>query len=363
MSATDQLMTETLEGLRSGANARPQPRAIAPLSPEWHEERRKGLGSSDAAAILGLSTYARPIDIYLEKIGEAEPREDTVFTEWGRRLEPIIAQAAEDAINEERGFGVDGTYLEPVRFTQWTRAIHCRDWWPAFTHLDRRGRVDGPMVGLECKSAMSTKGWGDPATVSIADAHEVIPPAYAIQVGHHLLCTGYAAVYVAALIGYRDFRLYRVERDDAWLADLLADERDWWERHVVAGVPPEPDGSDAYRAFLTRRLGEPTAELSATPEQQLIGSRVVDAKRAADAAAKAYELERQRLESSAGGAAAITGPGWRLSLAAGRTSTSWAKAIADAEKAGVDTAALAPFIEKHTKTGDPSYRFNVTEEE
>lgn len=336
--------------------------ALVPRSLQWHAERRKGLGSSDAAAILGLSSYARPIDIYLEKIGEAEPREDTVFTDWGRRLEPIIAQAAEDALNAER------SAADPVRFTQWSAAIHCRDWWPAFTHLDRRGRVDGPMVGLECKSAMSTKGWGGisgPGTtvVSIAEAHEVIPPAYAIQVGHHLLCTGYVAVYVAALIGYRDFRLYRVERDDAWLADLLADERDWWERHVVAGVPPEPDGSDAYRAFLTRRLGEPTAELSATPEQQLMGSRVVDAKRAADAAAKAYELERQRLERSAGGAAAITGPGWRLALAAGRSSTAWTKAIADAGTAGVDITALAPFIEKHTKTGEPSYRFTISEEE
>lgn len=356
-AATDQLMTGTLQALREGAEPVRMPRAITPLSPEWHEERRKGLGSSDAAAILGLSTYARPIDIYLEKIGEAEPREDTVFTDWGRRLEPIIAQAAEDAINEGRPSDAR------VRFTQWTAAIHCRDWWPAFTHLDRRGRVDGPMAGLECKSAMSTKGWGDPATVSVADAHEVIPPAYAIQVGHHLLCTGYTAVYVAALIGYRDFRLYRVERDDAWLADLLADERDWWERHVVAGVPPDPDGSDAYRAFLSRRLGEPTAELSATPEQQLIGARVVETKRAADAAAKAYELERQRLEHSAGGASAIAGPGWRLALTSGRTSTSWAKAMDEARKAGVDTAPLDPFIEKHTKTGEPSYRFAITEEE
>lgn len=331
--------------------------APAALSPEWHELRRTGIGSSDAAAILGLSTYARPIDIYLEKIGEAEPHDDTVFTEWGRRLEPVIAQAAEAAVNEGR------SEADRVRFRQWSASIQCREWVRAFSHLDRRGRVDGLMVGLECKSGMRTKGWGDPATVSITDAHEVIPPGYAIQVGHHLMCTGYAAIYVAALIGYRDFRLYRVERDEAWLADLLEDEREWWRAHVDARIPPEPDGSEAYRAFLSKRIGTPTAELSATPEQQLIGARVLAAKRDADAAAGIYELERQRLERSAGDAAAITGPGWRLSLTAGRKSTSWASVMADARKAGIDTDPLAPLVERHTKTGEPYYRFTPTEED
>lgn len=325
---------------------------MVPLTEAWHEERRKGIGSSDAAAILGLSTYAKPIDIYLEKIGEAEPREDTAFTEWGRRLEPVIAEAAEEAINAGR------PAEERVRFTSWLPAIHCKAWWPAFTHVDRRGRVDGAMTALECKSAMSTRGWGDPATVSIVDAHEVIPPGYAIQVGHHLLCTGYAAVYVAALIGYRDFRLYRIERDEAWLDDLLADERQWWEDHVVARVPPAPDGSDAYRAFLSRRLGDPKpAPPSATPEQQLIGARLLDAKRAVAAAEALFELEKQRLEHSAGPVQSLQGPGWRLQLNAGRTTTRWADAIADAHRAGVDTDPLAPFVAKHTKAGRPYYSF------
>ncbi len=326
--------------------------AIAPLSPEWHEERRKGIGSSDAAAILGLSTYARPIDIYLQKIGEAEPTEDTVFTDWGRRLEPVIAQAAEDALNEIR---FDD---ERVRFTQWNAAIRCRDWWPAFSHLDRRGRVDGVMAGLECKSAMSTKGWGDPTTVSVADAHEVIPPAYAIQVGHHLLCTGYAAVYVAALIGYRDFRLYRVERDDAWLADLLADEREWWERHVVAGVPPDPDGDRQ----LLDRLKTQTAVLSATPEQQLIASRALEAKREREAAQARYDEEIAKLLRSMGDQKGITATSWRFGLRT-RTTTAWAKVRADAEKAGVDFGPLEPFIKKHTKTSEPYGQLEAIGEE
>lgn len=320
--------------------------AIVPLSKEWHEERSKGLGSSDIAPILGLSRHTRPIEVQLDKLGESEPRPDTVFTEWGRRLEAVIAEAAGDALD--------------TRFTRWDAAIHCRDWWIAFTHLDRRGRVDGQMVGLECKSGMSTRGWGDPATVSITEAHEVMPPDYAIQVGHHLLCTGYVAVYVAALIGYRDFRLYRVERDDAWLADLLADEQAWWQRHVVERIPVDPDGSDAYRAFLSRHSAGATAELSATPEQQLIAARVIEAKRAADTAQGVYELERQRLDRSMGDAAVVVGPGWKAARTAPRTSTAWARVVKEANAAGLD---LTPYVERFTTTGEPGFRFTATEEE
>lgn len=318
-----------------------------PLSPEWHAERRTGLGSSDIAPVLGLSTYATPLDIYLEKIGEGEQQTDTAFTDWGRRLEPVIAEAAEATINAGRPPD------DPVRFTVWTPAIRCKAWWPAFTHLDRRGRVDGQMVGLECKSGMDTRGWGDPATVSITEAHLVVPPAYAIQCGHHLLCTGYAAIYVAALIGYRDFRLYRIERDEAWLADLLADEQEFWAL-VEARTPPDPDGMIALR----RRISEQTERLSATPEQQLIASRLIAAKRAKEAAEQAFAHERDALARSMGDQRAIDGVGWRFGLRPGKTTTAWAKVRDDAEKAGVDLEPLQPFITKHTKTGEPFFQLD-----
>lgn len=323
---------------------------MVPLTPEWHEERRKGIGSSDAAAILGLSKWATQLDVYSEKMGQGEPREDTAFTEWGRRLEAVIADAAEDALN----VGREGD--ERIRFTSWLPAIHCKAWWPAFTHVDRRGRVDGAMTALECKSGMGTRGWGDPGTVSITDAHQVIPPDYAIQVGHHLLCTGYAAVYVAALIGYRDFRLYRVERDEAWLDDLLADERQWWEAHVVAGVPPDPDGMIALRA----RLAGQTAVPSATPEQQLIADRALAAKRARDAADGRYKAEVEKLARSMGDQKGISHTTWRFGMRPGRRTTAWQKVLGEVAPVGLD---LAPVIEKHTKVGEPYFQLDPIGEE
>ena len=39
---------------------------------EWLESRRKGIGGSDASAILGLNPYSSPLAVYLDKIGKSE---------------------------------------------------------------------------------------------------------------------------------------------------------------------------------------------------------------------------------------------------------------------------------------------------
>lgn len=61
---------------------------------EWLSARRKGIGASEIAAIMGIlppSWGKTPLQIYLEKIGEAEPFEGNERTRWGQILEPVIA--------------------------------------------------------------------------------------------------------------------------------------------------------------------------------------------------------------------------------------------------------------------------------
>jgi putative phage-type endonuclease len=58
---------------------------------EWIEQRRKGIGGSDIAAICGLSKWKKAIHVYLEKIGEAPETEISEAAEWGILQEPLIA--------------------------------------------------------------------------------------------------------------------------------------------------------------------------------------------------------------------------------------------------------------------------------
>lgn len=59
-------------------------------SPSWLEWRRRGIGSSDAPIILGVSPYSTPYKLWLEKTGQVIPDETSTFiTERGNELEPI----------------------------------------------------------------------------------------------------------------------------------------------------------------------------------------------------------------------------------------------------------------------------------
>lgn len=64
---------------------------------EWLALRRRGIGGSDVAAILGLSKWHSPLDVYRDKIGEGADQPDSPAMEWGRRLEPVIREKYAEA--------------------------------------------------------------------------------------------------------------------------------------------------------------------------------------------------------------------------------------------------------------------------
>lgn len=62
-------------------------------SPEWLENRKKGIGGSDASVVLGINPYKRKRDLWLEKTGRAcDPFKGNEATRKGDRLEPPMIQ-------------------------------------------------------------------------------------------------------------------------------------------------------------------------------------------------------------------------------------------------------------------------------
>ena len=59
---------------------------------EWLAQRRTGIGGSDVAAILGLSKYRSPLDVYKDKIGETPDGEQSQAAYWGTKLEDVVAR-------------------------------------------------------------------------------------------------------------------------------------------------------------------------------------------------------------------------------------------------------------------------------
>ncbi|USQ51192.1 YqaJ viral recombinase family protein [Serratia marcescens] len=68
-------------------------------------DRTKYLGGSDVAAILGISPWRTPLEVYLDKvqprIKTIDPNKQKVFTR-GQRMEPYVI----DLLAEETGFEI-----------------------------------------------------------------------------------------------------------------------------------------------------------------------------------------------------------------------------------------------------------------
>jgi len=195
---------------------------------EWLALRSQGIGSSDAAAAIGLSTYKCSLSLWLEKNGRKQPDDLTQVdaVRWGTVLEPVLAKV----------------YAEKTgRKVRRVNAILQHPEHPfMLANLDREVVTPNGTGVLEIKTAgyYSAQLWEDG-----------IPVAYQCQVLHQLAVTGHAWADVAVLIGGQDFRIYRIERDDDKIADLIHRETLFWNS-VINDQQPDPDGStDASQAL------------------------------------------------------------------------------------------------------------------
>lgn len=184
---------------------------------DWLEARRKGLGGSDAGAILGLNKWATPLDVYLDKTGQAEPIEDNDAMYWGRTLEDIVAdEYAKRTGNKVRRIN---------------KILQHKDHDFILANLDRDLISQNGI--LECKTALRSDGWGD-------DGSDEVPDSYLAQVMHYMAVTGAEFADLAVLIAGRDFRIYTITRDEDLINEIIKREVSFWNDHVLAKVVPDP---------------------------------------------------------------------------------------------------------------------------
>lgn len=210
---------------------------------QWLEERRKGIGGSDAAAVAGLSPWKSPVEVWLEKTGQVEPEEPGEAAYWGTVLEDVVAR--EFSIRTGLKVRRRNAILQHPRYP-WMLA-----------NVDRF--VVGENVGLECKttSAYNAKEWEG----------EEIPAQYILQVQHYMAVTGAYSWWLAVLIGGNRFIYKKIGRDDELIEQLIEIEKDFWENHVLANVPPELDGSPASTEFVKKMYPQATLPSVDLPSQ------------------------------------------------------------------------------------------------
>ena len=169
-------------------------------SPEWHEARARRVGSSDIAAVVGLSVYDSRFSLYHRKAGLVSEQVENDEMSWGKRLEPAVCQAFADA----------HPYLDVIEGGTWVDRDGGRVANPDRLAIDR---ATGVVAVVEAKTAQHDDEWGEPGT-------DQIPPGYYAQVQHQLDVLGLTYAYVPVLIRGVDFRIYEVPYDAGRAAEL-----------------------------------------------------------------------------------------------------------------------------------------------
>ena len=194
---------------------------------EWLEVRKTGIGSSDAAASVGLNPYQSQLELWMVKTGrgaalpQIDPNDDSTPMFWGSMLESFVA-AHYTKKSGNRVRKINAVLQHPEH--AWMLA-----------NIDREVMGSSETSILECKTTgmNGAKLWRDG-----------VPEYVQLQVQHQLAVTSKAAADVAVLVCGNEYRCYRIERDNALIARLIELEKKFWH-YVETDTPPPADGSDS----------------------------------------------------------------------------------------------------------------------
>ena len=196
----------------------------------WLRYRKRGIGGSDAGAVCGLNPYRTAIQVYYDKTSDEIEEIDNEAMRQGREFEDYVAERFCEASGKKVRRANAMYYDEKNPFM--------------LADVDRM--VVGENAGLECKTAspyMAEK-WEDGK----------IPLSYQIQCHHYMSVCNTEAWYIAVLIYGKEFKYYRIERDEQVIADLIRIEKEFWREHVMKRVMPDPDGSKTADAAIAERF-------------------------------------------------------------------------------------------------------------
>ena len=281
----------------AGRRVTPTGRLILPADADradWLNARRDGLGSSDVAAVLGISRYGNALSVYHDKTGglplegdDSEPAlwgrafEETVAREWARRNRSVV-----------RRVGLVANTDRPWQMcTLDRRVLEC-------PLADGREKC---AVEIKCRDKMKASQF----RAGVAD--DVL-----VQTLWQADVCGYDHIHAAVLIGGNDYRQYVIRVRDH--ADLIADlrtagARAWQQitdrRPPILAADADPDVLlDLYGRLHPDRAG--TVDITRDVDTQDAVVDYLDAHQDYAAAEKRKKAAKARILAGLAGAEAAT---------------------------------------------------------
>lgn len=260
-------------------------------------DRRRFLGGSDIAAVMGLSPWRTPLQLYEAKIAteppEPLPDEKRRFFARRKRQEPVIAEMLAD----EYGIAVTRLSLDdnPNRYTDrehpWMAAEidfefmmsdQVREHFPE--REDFCAIPNGALLNGEIKTVhpLAAREWGEQGS-------EDVPVHYAAQAMWGIGITRRPGALLTALFGLDNLLAFPVMPDADTIAGMRSKATDFWTRNVMQRIPPEPANMDDMMRLFSKVNGRP---VEADTELMHAISKL----RAVRASMSAMEAEKDELE-------------------------------------------------------------------
>ena len=230
------------------------------INQDFSVDRTKYIGGSDIGAILGLSRFRSPLEVWMEKTGKKTKKLDSLPLRFGSFAESFVASEYARAT----GFRLihdESIYIHPEH---------------AFmsAHMDRFVLEGGaanstptPTRILECKTAnpFSAGDWGEAGS-------DEVPMSYLCQCIWYMAITNINQVDLAVLFGNSDFRIYQIARDVELETVILQKAHHFWTEHVLQDIAPPAQSEADYQTLFSK--GDAKKSLEAQSETLELAKRV-----------------------------------------------------------------------------------------
>jgi putative phage-type endonuclease len=190
---------------------------------KWLERRQKGIGGSDVAAIMGLSPWNTPLDVYYSKVLKLSQNDQNNLNDAA--VDPKEERFKRGAIAEKN---IIDNYIADRHcdvITDIDTFVHPK--YPFLIGNVDAMRADDNVV-IECKTV---GGYPD-------QWQGKIPLYYKTQCAHYAMLTNAKRVDLAAMFDRWTFRIFVYERDAAFEAHILKACVNFWQNHVLKKIPP-----------------------------------------------------------------------------------------------------------------------------
>ena len=215
------------------------------INQDFSVDRTKYIGGSDIGAILGLSRFKTPLEVWMEKTGKETKKTDSLPLRFGSFAEAFVAS------EYSRATGFDLLHDESIY-------IHPQHSYMS-AHIDRfimQGSTSSPTRILECKTAnpFSSGDWGEIGS-------DEVPMSYLCQCIWYMAITGIEKTDLAVLFGNSDFRIYEIARDQELEALVITKASTFWDEHVLKDIPPPITGEQDCQNLFSK--GDPAKSIEA----------------------------------------------------------------------------------------------------